>query len=101
MDVKVETLVMRSLANPKREVRPRQYRVRVDGMQAGFIGWDPGSKLMLHRRYSPIEVKEIEDKVKQQLFLENEVQSEMPPDVPPELMKRPDDEELPVDDLED
>jgi hypothetical protein len=66
VDVKVETFTAKGLATGK-DVTPRIYRVRVDGMVAGFIGWQPDAKLTFHRRYSPIECAEIEKKVAESL----------------------------------
>lgn len=66
MDVKVETFSARGLGSG-RNVTPRVYRIRVDGMVAGFMGWQRGAKLTFHRQYSPIDRVEIEKKVAESL----------------------------------
>lgn len=103
LKVTVEPFIGNSvLKNPdgsNKPVRFDQYRVRVDGMHAGFIGFAPGSKLMLTLRFSPIEIDEIEKQVAGLVGSENQ-QSVTVPDVPAELLN-PDSEDWDDDDEDD
>ena len=93
MEVTIEPMVMQSLADPRREVRPRLYRIRCDGVMAGYVHHDNGSGISLIRRYSPIEVTEIENQVS---MLKNDLSelpaTAMPADVPAEFYNKPKDE---------
>ena len=68
MKVDIEEFVATSAADSRREVRPNLWRVRVDGMHAGFIPRPVDSvpkncKLLLHLRFSNAERAEIEKQV--------------------------------------
>ena len=61
-------MVARAKANKKRAVYPKLWRVRVDGLHAGFMPWRPGSKLLMHlRHFSPEEMRFIESEVERQV----------------------------------
>ena len=47
----------------KRPVDGGQYQIRVDGRLAGFIGYHDGAAPVMHLRFSPMELEEIEAKV--------------------------------------
>jgi hypothetical protein len=51
----------------KRPVDGGQYQIVVDGKRVGFIGYHAGASPLLHSRYSPLELQEIEEKVRTQL----------------------------------
>lgn len=51
----------------KRPVDGGQYQIRVDGRLVGFIGYHNGARAMLHERFSPLELKEIERAVRVKL----------------------------------
>ena len=89
MDVKVERMFCNSLADNKK-VEPQQYRVRVDRLVAGYIGWHEGAKLMLIKSFGPIEREEIEKKVAEQMpnvHGERVDSMSVPEHIPPELLK--------------
>ena len=52
---------------PHNPVDGGQYQIRVDGVLAGFIGYHQGARPLLHERWSPMELVEIEAAVKEQL----------------------------------
>ena len=54
-------------AATKREQYTGQYAIMIDGKLGGFIGEHDGARPMVIRRYSPLELKEIEDAVRRQL----------------------------------
>ncbi|MCP4211798.1 MAG: hypothetical protein GY764_10010 [Halieaceae bacterium] len=51
----------------KAELDTGIYAVHVDGHLAGFVGHQPGARIMLHKRFSPMELFDIERMVKAQL----------------------------------
>lgn len=92
MDVKVETFIATSAKDPRREVRPKLWRVRVDNRHAGFMPWKPGSKLLMHLRFAPEEMKFIEKEVARQVALltddkERVVESVSPSEIPEAALK--------------
>ena len=109
LEVAVETFVATAAADPSREVRPKLWRVRVNGMHAGFVGWKPGSKLLMHLRFSPEEMRHIESEVAKQLLKLNDwtppedsdfsVESVVPAEVPEEKVK-PSDDGIDIEDFE-
>jgi hypothetical protein len=52
----------------KRPVDGGQYEIVVDGKRVGFIGYHNGASPLMHTRYSPLELQEIESKVRIQLM---------------------------------
>ena len=80
------TSMMRNADGTDRKVKFDQYRVRVDGNHAGYLGFSVGSKLMLTEKFSPIQVAEIEKSVAQLVGNENQ-ETEVVPDVPAELLE--------------
>jgi len=44
-------------------VKPRIYDVLVDGVDSGVVHWDKGSTVCMHRRFSPLELVDIENQV--------------------------------------
>ena len=80
MQVTIETHTGKGIGSGKL-VTFNQYRIRVDGKHAGYIGCKPGSNVCLTRRFSPMDRKEIEKQVA--VLLEREsVKSTQPPEVP-------------------
>ena len=73
----------------KEPVYLHQYRVRVDGLVAGYISDKPGAKLMLIKPTSPMREAEIGDRVavllKEHTGKSQEVETVSAPDVPEEL----------------
>lgn len=68
MKVDIEEFVATSAADSRREVRPNLWRVRVDGVHAGFIPRHGDSvqkncKLLLHLRFTDEQRAEIETHV--------------------------------------
>ena len=68
MKVDVEEFIATSAAVANRTVRPKLWRVRVDGMHAGFIPRQGDSvpkncKLLLHLRFSDAELADIEKQI--------------------------------------
>ena len=68
MKVDIEEFIATSAADSRREVRPKLWRVRVDGIHAGFIPRHGDSvpkncKLLLHLRFSDAERSEIEKQI--------------------------------------
>ena len=89
MKVTVEPFISRVRGG--REVRHKQYRIRVDGQHAGVKGFAPEAPVLLHIRYSPLELKEIEKQVAKLLELDSTV-AKVPPEIP-EHLKRDNQEE--------
>lgn len=75
----------------KQPVAFEQYRVRVNGMTSGYIGFAAGSKLCLIRKFGPVEIKELEQQVSK--LLERETSATQVPDVPDDLRQQLKDEE--------
>jgi len=78
MKVTIEQHVGKSLASGAAVELP-QFRVRVDGVHAGFVPWG-GGIVSLTRRFSPIARKEIEEQVS--LLVDQKVKSKQGPEVP-------------------
>lgn len=96
MDVTIEPFIGLSNAN-RQPVRFEQYRIRVDGLTAGYVGYQPNAKICLITRFSPIEVEEIEKKVEE--LTKNEVSgTAQAPKIPPELQKNQTNAEEIIDD---
>ncbi len=91
MDVQLKEHVGTHAAT-KRPTKHAQYKVFVDGRWVGVIGWDANSKLCLFERFGPMEKVEIELRVG--WHLGHEVKSVSVPDVPPEMQKQPQDEDI-------
>ena len=89
MLVELRDHIGRNIATGKME-SVGQCRVWIDGKPVGYIGWGIADKLILMKRYGPIEMKEIETKVA--AMMERTVVSTTKPDVPAELLKPRDDE---------
>lgn len=70
-----------------------QYMVFVDGQLVGYMPWWPGASLLLIRPFGPIERREIEQAVADQMNPADpeELASICAPDVPPELLEDEDD----------
>ena len=67
---------------------------KMDGREvrhAGIKGFADNAKVLLHRRYSPMEQKEIERQVAEALELD-QVEARVPAEVPEELRKRKDED---------
>ena len=87
MEVKVEEFIATSFRDRKTVVKPALWRVRVDGMHAGFIkrkgnGLAEGAKITFHLRYPEWEREEIERKVAEHFGVED-VGSSSPSEVTP------------------
>lgn len=91
MEITIEEVVGQSLFDPtKRVVRKgtkKLFRVRVNGMDSGFIQNREGAKLMMTERFTLEDMKVIESEVSRQLAELTErppalVKSVMPPEVP-------------------
>ena len=66
MKVTIEPFIGRSVRSPAGEtieVRFAQYRVRSDGMTIGYIGTQQRARLQLITRFTPLEIRDIEDQV--------------------------------------
>lgn len=64
-----------------------QFRVYVDGIGVGYIGTEPGSKLLLtETRFSKAELAEMGKQVSELMGFD-EVEVKQPPKVDPELLK--------------
>lgn len=68
MNVSIEEFVATSSTVANREVRPKLWRVRVNGMHAGFIprhgdNVPENCKLLLHLRFNDAEREEIEKQI--------------------------------------
>lgn len=59
------------------------YCVNVNGLRTATIGWK-SSKLQFNTRTGPIEAKRIQATVKQ--LLERDIEIQLPPDVPEEML---------------
>ena len=84
----------------KKPVKLNQYRVRVDGQHAGFVGWDSGAPVLLTSKFTPMELTEIENQV---AFIKRDLnvgKASCAPDIPPELQANNEDIEALEDDLE-
>ena len=77
----------------------QQYRVFVDGVGVGFLGFEPGAKLCLVERFTPIEAAEIERQV-QALTKQEKVTSVQAPDVPEELLRQDNDDGINENDFD-
>lgn len=103
MEVTVEPFIGKSMrTNPdgsERLVRFDQYRVRVDGMHAGYIGTQKGAKLMLTTKFTPMEADEISEKVAE-IIKQEKTAPNIVPDVPAELLN-PSSESEDLDDIYD
>lgn len=98
MDVTIEPHIGHSITTGK-EVRLNQYRIRVDGKHAGFVGFASGAPVLLHTRFSPIEITDIENQV---AFLKKDLnagKATCAPEVPPAMLTQKNDQD--IDDLED
>lgn len=73
-------------------IKMNRWRVYVDGLHAGFIGFAEGSKLLLTRSFSELERIEIQQKV-MELIGRDAVDSSSVPDVPAELFEEPESED--------
>lgn len=86
MKIEVLPFKPRNVMPPHKPVDGGQYQIRVDGGLAGFIGYQKGAKPLLHTRWSPMELEEIETAVREQLA-EQEVgkivQVPLKPQTPP------------------
>lgn len=51
----------------KEPVDGGQYVIHVDGKLAGFVGYHNGARPLMHRRFSPLELREIESAVRRKL----------------------------------
>ena len=91
MDVTIEPFISASVATGK-EVRFEQYRIRVNGQHAGYMGTKPGSKILLTTRFTPMEVSQIELEVAKAVGI---VESG-----PPELLKPQREDEVDADDFD-
>ena len=98
MVVTLEEFVGLSCGNG-RPVKFDQYRIRVDGVTAGYIGYQKGAKPMLIKKFGPIEITEIENQVAN-LMKRDPVPATQAPNVPPELLKTQDEEDLDDIDLD-
>lgn len=96
MHVALEQHIGKSMASG-REVRLPQYRIRVDGVTCGYIGFHEGAKICLTQRFGPIERKEIERQVGE--LIERNVASAQVAEVPPEMLNT-NTEEVDVDDFD-
>ena len=67
MEIKVLPFKPLNVMPPHRPVDGGQYQIRVDDYLAGFIGYQQGARPVLHSRWSPMELAEIEAAVKEQL----------------------------------
>ena len=67
-------------------VRFEQYTITVDSGLAGYIGFAPSCRCCLIRKFSPIEMKEIEDKVAK-LVGQDSQPGVQAPDVPDEVRR--------------
>lgn len=97
MKVELEAHRGRALGSSA-ETTLEQYRIRVDGVTAGYVGFLDRSPICLVKRFTPIEVEEIE---KQIAVLKSQpvVKAAQPPEVPPELMQS-ESEGIDADDLD-
>lgn len=78
-------------------VKFAQYRVRVDGKHAGFIGFAKGSKVLLHGTWTPNEQAQIEMEVSQLVGLDHCGGVQTSPTIPKRLQKS---READVDDFD-
>ena len=94
MQVELRKHVGRNMATGKDETL-KHYQVFADGVRVGFLGWGQGKKICFTELVTPLEQKDIEQKVR--VLLESggiicgEMQSSLAPDVPPELLTTPGD----------
>ena len=98
MEVALEEHTGKSFATG-RVVRFEQYRIRVDGEHAGFIGYAPGSKILLQPGYSPRQQAEIELQISKILGLTATSGVAVAPEIPMSI-KQNQLEEIDVDDLD-
>ena len=96
MDVSVEPFLGRSVHTGK-DVAFEQYRIRGDGMSSGYVGFKPGSKVLLTSRFSPIQRAEIEKQVAEIVQSDSAGSSQIP-DVPDDVLNPPEEDDL--DDLD-
>ena len=99
MNVQLIPHTARNVATGKKESFSL-YRVCMDDVFIGMIGWKPESKLLLTVRLGPIEEQQVQEHVAK--LLKRKIQSSTVPDVPEELMHpENEDEELGVDDFDE
>jgi hypothetical protein len=103
MNVTIEPFVgdsmVKNLDGTTRAVKFDQYRVRVDRISVGYIGFAKGSKLQLFAKFSPVEIQQIESAVAV-LVDEETVSSVSAPEVPAELLSNSEDEDFDEDDFD-
>ena len=97
MEVTLEPFIGKSVATG-RDVTFEQYRIRVDGIDSGIIGFAAGCRPLLHKRFGPIELKEIKDKVTW-MMKQPTGDIRQVPEVPIEILK-PQQEDDYVDDID-
>lgn len=98
MEVTVERIMGTSYRDKSTPVPTKVMRIRIDGVQAGTICVNPGSKVNLHQwGWTPEELKEIEKQIS--AALEREVGEVQQPIEPP-IVDSPVVEEL-IDDFDD
>ena len=91
MEVKLEPHVGKNLKTG-RKVTHAQYRIRVDGVAVGFVGFHSCSKICLTERFGPLEREEIETQVARLLKRTWQTSSQAP-DVPDDIMNPQDEED--------
>jgi len=94
--VTIEPCIGMSIGPHKREIRHPQHIIRVDGMEAGIVGFAEGSKIMLTHLYAPHEVTEIEKQI-EKLTSQSGHRAVLAPKIPD---KRKEDEEIDADDFD-
>lgn len=98
MDVTIEPFIGKSVATGQ-PVRYEQYRIRVDGKHAGYVGFAPNSPVLLTNRFGPVELKEIESKVAE-LLERDDVSTNQVPEVSEEMLRKPEEMEAIDDDFD-
>lgn len=81
MQVELREHVGQSVGRSSRTITLPQYRVYVDGVASGIIGWKEGAPLNMHRRFGPIELQEIAEAVGMLLKSDTPAVSQ-PPELP-------------------
>lgn len=67
MEVEVKPHIVRDVVD-KKEMRAPQYKIFVDDTAVGIIGFHDGASPLLFERYAPMELEEIEKKVRRKLI---------------------------------
>lgn len=103
MHVEIRPHVANSLAT-RQPVKFGQYQIIVEDDTgrgiAGYVHTKPGSKILLIRKYTPLEVEHIEAEVRRLTKDQTGVARSIP-DVPPEMLEIETDEDgLSADDLD-